>query len=228
MFTAAGEAIAKANHMTWERLIETTIFGPLHMTSSLTSAEPPAEWSDHALGYVYREASKDWKHVPPPKSLAAMAPARPAIASTARDMCQWLRFLTAGGTIDGKRLVSEATLKEIARPHIAINDTLSYGLGWATYKWNGHTVVEHNGGSQGIRRPRELCAGPTRWIRIPCQHVAELHDDHRECRSASVAYPSGGRCTVGDGSEHHAGHVLTSRCRSFARQLPDVDDSSHR
>ena len=65
-------------------------------------------------------------------------------------MCQWLRFLTAGGTIDGKRLVSEATLQEITRPHIAINDTLSYGLGWATYKWNGHTVVEHNGGSQGI------------------------------------------------------------------------------
>jgi CubicO group peptidase (beta-lactamase class C family) len=149
MFTAAGEAIAKANHTTWERLIETTIFEPLHMTSSLTSAEPPAERSDRALGYVYREASKDWKQVPPTKSLAAMAPAG-AIASTARDMSQWLRFLTTGGTIDGKRIISEAALQEIARPHIAINDTLSYGLGWATYKWNGHTVVEHNGGGQGI------------------------------------------------------------------------------
>jgi hypothetical protein len=31
-----------------------------------------------------------------------------------------------------------------------INDTLSYGLGWSTYDWNGHPVVEHNGGSQGI------------------------------------------------------------------------------
>jgi hypothetical protein len=78
-----------------------------------------------------------------------MAPAG-AIASTARDMSQWLRFLTAGGAIDGQKIVSEATLQEITRPHIAINDTLSYGLGWVTYRWQGHTVVEHNGGSQGI------------------------------------------------------------------------------
>ena len=65
-------------------------------------------------------------------------------------MGQWLRFLTAGGTIDGKRVVSGGHLREIARPHTPINDTLSYGLGWVTYRWNGHTVVEHNGGSQGI------------------------------------------------------------------------------
>jgi CubicO group peptidase (beta-lactamase class C family) len=149
IFTAAGEAVSKANHTTWERLIETTIFEPLHMTSSFTSPRPPAERSDRAVGYVYREASRDWKPVPPPKSLAAMAPAG-AIASTACDMSQWLRFLTSGGTIDGKKIISEATLREIARPHIAINDTLSYGLGWATYQWNGHSVVEHNGGAQGI------------------------------------------------------------------------------
>jgi CubicO group peptidase (beta-lactamase class C family) len=149
MFTAAGEAIAQANHTTWERLIETIIFEPLHMTSSFTTPEPPAERSDRALGYVYRDASRDWKPVPPPKSLGTMAPAG-AIASTACDMSQWLRFLTSGGTIDRKRIISEATLREIARPHMAINETLSYGLGWATYQWNGHTVVEHNGGGQGI------------------------------------------------------------------------------
>ncbi len=65
-------------------------------------------------------------------------------------MGQWLRFLTSGGTIDGKRIVSKATLEDITRPHMKINETLSYGLGWATYRWNGHAVVEHNGGSQGI------------------------------------------------------------------------------
>ena len=78
--------------------------------------------------------------------------------------------LPHGGWNDrGKRLVSEATLQEIARPHIAINDTLSYGLGWATYKWNGHTVVEHDGGSQGMSALVELRAGPTRRIRLPFQ-----------------------------------------------------------
>jgi CubicO group peptidase (beta-lactamase class C family) len=149
MFTAAGETIAKANQTTWERLIETRIFVPLHMTASFTSLDAAGGVPDHALGYVYRQASKDWKHEPPPKSLATLAPAG-AIASTARDMSQWLRFLTAGGTIDGTRIVSESALREISRPHMTINDKLSYGLGWVTYKWNGHTVVEHNGGSLGI------------------------------------------------------------------------------
>jgi hypothetical protein len=65
-------------------------------------------------------------------------------------MARWLRFLTAGGAIDGRRVVTEATLREVTRPHVAINDAWSYGLGWAIYRWNGHTVVEHNGGSQGI------------------------------------------------------------------------------
>jgi hypothetical protein len=41
-------------------------------------------------------------------------------------------------------------MREITRPHLAINDELSYGLGWVTYEWNGHAVIEHNGGSQGI------------------------------------------------------------------------------
>ena len=52
--------------------------------------------------------------------------------------------------IDGKRILSEATLREITRPHVAVNENMSYGLGWVNYRWNGHTVVEHNGGSQGI------------------------------------------------------------------------------
>jgi CubicO group peptidase (beta-lactamase class C family) len=149
MFTAAGEAIAKANQTTWERLIETRIFGPLGMTSSRTSAEVPSGAADHALGYVFQKATKDWKQVPPPKSLAALAPAG-AIVSSARDVGQWLRFLTAGGILDGKRIVAETTLRDVTAPHIKISDSVSYALGWVTYRWNDNTVVEHNGGSQGI------------------------------------------------------------------------------
>jgi CubicO group peptidase (beta-lactamase class C family) len=149
IFTAAGEAIAKANKTTWEGLIESAILGPLGMTSSRTSTDSGAAVPDHALGYVYQAGSKQSRRVAPPKSLVALAPAG-AVVSSARDLAQWLRFLTSGGTIDGKRILAEATLREITRPHIAINEKLSYGLGWVTYHWNGHTMVEHNGGSQGI------------------------------------------------------------------------------
>jgi CubicO group peptidase (beta-lactamase class C family) len=149
MFTAAGEAIAKANQMTWEGLIESAILGPLGMTSSRTSTDAGAALPDHALGYIYWAKSKHSRKVAPPKSLVALAPAG-AVVSSARDLGRWLRFLTSGGTIDGKRILSEVTLREITRPHVAVSEKLSYGLGWVNYHWNGHTVVEHNGGSQGI------------------------------------------------------------------------------
>ena len=149
IFTAAGESIAKANHQTWERLIETTILHPLGMTSSRTSIESAAALPDRAHGYVYRQASKDWKEMPPPRSLVALAPAG-ARAASARDLGQWLRFLTSAGTIDGKRILLEATFRDITRAHIPVSDSISYALGWVNYRWNGHPVVEHNGGSQGI------------------------------------------------------------------------------
>jgi CubicO group peptidase (beta-lactamase class C family) len=149
MFTAAGEMMARANSTSWERLIENQIFNALGMSSSVSSLEAAEKSPNRALGYVRHESSGEWEQVAPAKSLTAMGPAG-GIASTARDMSRWLRCLTGGGRIDGKTIVSKASLAEITRPHMPINDKLSYALGWATYRWNGLAVVEHNGGSNGI------------------------------------------------------------------------------
>jgi CubicO group peptidase (beta-lactamase class C family) len=149
MYTAAGEALATANHSTWDAAIESQIFGPLGMKSSVTSAHSALSASDHATGYVYRAGTRDWRASQPPESLKVMAPAG-SIASTARDMARWLRLLLGEGEFEGKRLLRAATFRELTSPHIAINERWSYGLGWVLYDWNGHRVVEHNGGSQGI------------------------------------------------------------------------------
>jgi CubicO group peptidase (beta-lactamase class C family) len=148
-FTAAGESIAKASDKTWEALIQTAILEPLGMTASRTSTDLGAALADHAVGYEYRRESKDWKAVPPPRSLAALAPAG-AIVASARDLVPWLRFLAAGGGLGGRRILSDATFRDITRPHVPINDKMSYALGFVTHQWNGHAVVEHNGGSAGI------------------------------------------------------------------------------
>jgi CubicO group peptidase (beta-lactamase class C family) len=149
MTSAAGEVLARVQGVPWETVIERTLFRPLGMARSLASLDAMTGDADHVVGYVYDADSGDWKPATAPQSLRALAPAG-SIASTAHDLARWLRFLTAGGVIDGRRVVSEASLREVTRPHIAIDDTKSYALGWAVYRWNGHTVVEHNGGSQGI------------------------------------------------------------------------------
>jgi hypothetical protein len=65
-------------------------------------------------------------------------------------MASWLVMLADGGALADKRFVSAATLGELTSPHIKINETMSYALGWVVYQWNGHRVVEHNGGSDGL------------------------------------------------------------------------------
>ena len=142
MYAAAGEIAGRVNHSTWEAVIANDLFKPLGMTSSVSIITHMLKSPDHATGYVFETS---YRAVPAPKSLTALAPGG-AIASSARDMTQWLRMLTAGG----RWFISPARFHQLTTPLIAVNPTTSYALGWAVYDWNGLRVVEHNGGSDGI------------------------------------------------------------------------------
>ena len=146
MYAAAGEIAGRVNHSTWEEIIATDIFRPLAMSSSIAVITNMTKAPDHVTGYVF---DKLYRAVPPPKSLAALAPGG-AIASSARDMTQWLRMLTNAGRIDGQQFISPAMFRELTTPLSSVSSTISYALGWAVYDWNGLRVVEHNGGSEGI------------------------------------------------------------------------------
>lgn len=142
MYTAAGEIAAKVHDSSWERVIETEIFGPLGMTSSVADVRAMTS-REHVNGYVYE--ADHFRAVSPPRSLEALAPAG-AVGSSVRDMAAWLRMLTAGG----RGFVSAKMFHELTAPLMRIDAEKSYALGWATYDWNGLHVVEHNGGSLGI------------------------------------------------------------------------------
>ena len=147
MFTAAGEAVAAANHTTWENLIATRILAPLGMRESVANVRDMAATPDHVTGYVWNGAA--WIATPPTSSLQPMAPAG-SIASSADDMARWLLMLTNSGEIDGHRFVSEGAFRELTTPVMHMNATISYAMGWGVYDWNGLHVVEHNGGGEGI------------------------------------------------------------------------------
>jgi CubicO group peptidase (beta-lactamase class C family) len=149
MFSAAGEVLGSVYRSSWEKVIQAQIFAPLGMASSLTSARDAGRALDHAVGYVYAGEAGGFRPVPAPSSLEALAPAG-NIASTARDMAQWLRLLTGGGRIGGRRIVSAATFRQLTTPQVPIDAKKWYALGWSTYAWETEQVVEHNGGSRGI------------------------------------------------------------------------------
>ena len=148
MYTAAGEAVAKAQNSTWDDLIAKKIFKPLGMTNSDTRIEDMQKSRDYSFGYDYNAGTKVTRRLPQ-RAIPAAAPAG-AINSSARDMAQWVRLMLGNGVYDGKRLVSEKGFDELVRKQINIGGPIDYGLGWFLRQWNGHKVVEHGGNIDGF------------------------------------------------------------------------------
>lgn len=160
MFVTAGEAAASAAKMPWEQLIATRIFTPLGMTESRIAF---ADWpeSDHATGHRW-DSKSEKAAIQPMRNYDALAPAG-TIKSSAHDMAQWLRFQLAGGSIDGKRLLSQAALDETHTPQTIIpigpatralypdTNFLTYALGWNASDYHGQLLVAHAGALDGFR-----------------------------------------------------------------------------
>lgn len=148
MYTAAGEAVARAQNSTWDQLIAGRIFKPLGMNNSDTTLEEMQKSKDYSFGYDYNAATKITRRLPQ-RAIPTAAPAG-AINSSARDMAQWVRLMLADGSFNGRRLVSEKGFAELIEKQINIGGSVSYGLGWFLRQWNGHKVVEHGGNIDGF------------------------------------------------------------------------------
>jgi len=148
MYAAAGEAVAQAQHSTWDKLIDTRIFKPLGMRSSDTTVPAMQKSRDYSLGYEYNPTTKLTRRLPQ-REITAAAPAG-AINSSARDMAQWVRFMLAGGVINGRRLLSEQSFNQLVSKQMNVGGTVDYGLGWFLRQWNKHKVIEHGGNIDGF------------------------------------------------------------------------------
>jgi len=154
MYSAAGEAVASANHSTWEAVIASRILKPLGMSSTNTSIQEMQRAADFSKGYRRDGIARQVKQVPM-RDLKPIAPAG-AINSNARDMAQWVRLMLGRGSFEGKRLVSEKGFAELVAPQMKIADKVAYGFGWVLMEWQGHPTVWHNGGIDGFHSLVEM------------------------------------------------------------------------
>jgi CubicO group peptidase (beta-lactamase class C family) len=148
MYTAAGEAVARAQKSTWDKVVAEKIFKPLGMKATVTTDAAMQKSPDFSYGYEYNATTKQTRRLPM-REIPAAAPAG-AINSNARDMAQWLRLMLGGGVIDGKRLVSEKGFNELIAKQINVAGRVDYGLGWFLRQWDGHKVAEHGGNIDGF------------------------------------------------------------------------------
>ncbi len=108
MFLAAGQAAGKAGGSTWDDLVRQRIFTPLGMTSTVTTSRGLTTTNvsrPHGMDHDSAVAKPmfDAENIGPAGS----------ILSNAHDMAQWLRFHLNDGVVDGKRLLSSASFREM-------------------------------------------------------------------------------------------------------------------
>ena len=150
MFAAAGETVAQAQKMPWEKFVPERIFKPLGMTNSTMSMVEMQKVKDYSFGYEYNFDTKETRRLPF-REIDQVAPAG-SINSSARDMAKWITFVMNGGTVGGKRLVSEKGFDEWTKKQMNItpDGKIAYGLGWFLRQWNGLKVIEHGGNIDGF------------------------------------------------------------------------------
>jgi CubicO group peptidase (beta-lactamase class C family) len=158
MFLTAGQAVGLISKSTWEDFIQKRIFDPLGMTGANFSIRDAARAADHATPHNRNGQGK--VEVIPWRNIDNIAPAG-AINAGVRDLSRWVQFQLGDGTMEGKRLVSKASLDETHTPQMLVRvdpasaqhtETTfsSYGLGWGISDYRGHLLIAHGGGIDGF------------------------------------------------------------------------------
>ncbi len=159
-FLTAGECAASAGRDSWDHLVAKMLFEPMGMSSTCTSTHDLTALSNVASPHARVDGVIK---ALPYRCLDNVAPAG-SINSTVKDMSQWVRLQLSGGKIGNKQLISEAALAEIHSPqmilpamHVLTGRSFpAYGLGWGMVNNQGHKILSHQGGIDGMTALVEL------------------------------------------------------------------------
>jgi hypothetical protein len=191
MYEVAGEVVAAASGMPWERFIASRIMGPLGMRESYPTLATMRAAVSVNVSVPHAEIDGAIRTIE--DALVDASPASGAGWSTASDAGKWMAFMLAGGKVGGKRLVSEARFNELIAPQVAVRRAqwtypttaaltkprmTAYGLGWYLQDYRGQFVAMHSGSKPG----RTAIAGMFPDARLAVYAFGNL--DHAEFRHA--------------------------------------------
>lgn len=159
MYVAAGEVIAAASGLPWDRFVSERILKPVGMARTLTSVRGLDDAGNFASPHkttaeaVTPMGWTNWDN------MAAAG----GLISSANDMARWLRVqLNRGRLDDAGRLFSEASSRRMWSPQtiVPLSDEFrqrypgthfrTYGLGWMLSDYRGRLCAAHGGGYDGM------------------------------------------------------------------------------
>jgi CubicO group peptidase (beta-lactamase class C family) len=153
MYIAAGEVLGAASGRGWDAFLEERLFRPLGMTRSTTHAAVVESRDNVASSHIRLNG----RVTAVPRRNYDNIGGAGAVFSSVHDMAQWIRLHLNGGEFEGRRLLEEATLREMHTPQTVMrSDTVAqrmfpttsfraYGFGWNLQDYHGRKLVQHTG-----------------------------------------------------------------------------------
>ncbi|XOI97750.1 serine hydrolase [Paenibacillus polymyxa] len=154
MYMTAGYLVGQLNEISWEEVVQKSLFDPLGMNSSLFSVDEMQLQTDYACPYI----EKDGQNIRTPfRAIDTIGPAG-SINSNLVDMIAWLQFQLHSGEWKGKSLISKEQMKVMHSPQMAFDSPFNskelpvgtYGLGWMIEPYRGHAMIHHGGAIDGF------------------------------------------------------------------------------
>jgi CubicO group peptidase (beta-lactamase class C family) len=142
-----GRIIEVLDGRSWDESLRERLSGPLELAQTVTLPEEAILYRA-AVGHRAGGARVQVWGLPRSVGPAGL------ITAAAHDLLTFTRLHLDGGLSPcGKRLLSEASVAAMQKPRAVIPDIstpgAAIGLGWRVYRWDGHTIIGHDGDTVG-------------------------------------------------------------------------------
>jgi CubicO group peptidase (beta-lactamase class C family) len=140
-FVILGLIIERVSGMPYEDYMRAHVLDPLGMTSTTFDIDTARE-RGLARGYQYQRGRAE------PLEVRFFPSERPAgkLMASAAELVPYFRMLLGGGRVEGRQLISEASLRQMWTPVVVVDIAgLRYGLAWYLDTVAGLQLVSHPG-----------------------------------------------------------------------------------
>ncbi|MGA2400751.1 MAG: serine hydrolase [Syntrophobacteraceae bacterium] len=158
MYITASKLIEAKTGQTWGKNLQDTIFTPLGMTRSVTTAAEKNKMKNVAVGHLLMPNGSLWPSPPNWSNnfVDDNVLAAGAVKSTATDMAQWIRLNLSLGKFGTRQIVSEENMRYLQTPRMLMAPwangpaspywgPVSYGAGWQYFGLAPQPLITHDG-----------------------------------------------------------------------------------
>ncbi|MEM1216531.1 MAG: serine hydrolase [Bacteroidota bacterium] len=148
MFITAGEVIKAVTGKTWAQYVQENYLTPLGMDRTQTTVNRLPKMTNVATPHITRNSNEPIPYVNWDNMGAAGG-----IVSSAHDMSRWMQTQLANGQFGGETIFPQGITNQTWRPHNPLrggSQPVSTGLGWFVQYLDGHQVITHGGGYDGM------------------------------------------------------------------------------